>query len=136
MKKIKTKRSLRGDSGSKIHKRGNMGSFGTQTEFEQNMKPHRKFMTIALLAAAFCVSLSFSAARADDDEQGGEIEGTEDLEFEVQMTPMAAAPPRSVNVVLRPKLKAGTIAPGINLLQIKSATLTDRSGNVLLKFNF
>ena len=49
-------------------------------------------MIIALLAAAFCFSLSFSVARADDDEQGGNIGGTEDLDVQVQMTPTSAAP--------------------------------------------
>jgi hypothetical protein len=58
------------------------------------MKTISKFLAISLLAVACCVSLGFSVARADenDDEQGGEIEGTESLDVEIAMTPTAAAP--------------------------------------------
>lgn len=57
------------------------------------MKRISKFLTISLLAAACCASLGFSVARADDDdEQGGDIKGTETLDVEIQMTPTAAAP--------------------------------------------
>src|SRR6202051_3943609 len=58
------------------------------------MKTIPRFLTVAFLTAACCASLGFSVARADenDDEQGGEIEGTESLDVEIQMTPTAAAP--------------------------------------------
>ena len=57
------------------------------------MKTISRFLAISLLAAACCASLGFSVARADDDdEQGGDIEGTESLDVEIQMTPTAAAP--------------------------------------------
>jgi hypothetical protein len=57
------------------------------------MKVNRNLSLIALLAAAFCLSLGMSVAKADDNEQGGDIEGTEDLHIEMQMTPTGAAPP-------------------------------------------
>jgi hypothetical protein len=56
------------------------------------MKTYPKFFATALLAVACSICLGVSAARADDDEQGGDIEGNEDLEVEVQMTPTSAAP--------------------------------------------
>src|SRR5262249_28242872 len=59
------------------------------------MKINRNLGITALLAAAFCFSLGMSVAKADDDEQGGDIEGTEDLQIEMQMTPTGAAPPDS-----------------------------------------
>jgi len=40
------------------------------------------------------------------------------------------------SITITPKGKAGTVASGVNLLQIKSATLTSKSGTVLLKFSF
>jgi hypothetical protein len=60
------------------------------------MKTNRNLSITALLAAAaFCLSLGMSVAKADDNEQGGDIEGTEDLQIEMQMTPTDAAPPGS-----------------------------------------
>jgi len=59
------------------------------------MKVKRNLSITALLAAAFCLSFGMSVAKADDNEQGGDIEGTEDLNIEMQMTPTAAAPPGS-----------------------------------------
>src|SRR5207245_7750312 len=56
------------------------------------MKTYPKFMTTTVLAAACCLFLGVSVARADDDEQGGDIEGNKDLDVEVQMTPTSAAP--------------------------------------------
>ncbi len=56
------------------------------------MKVNRNLSITALLAAAFCLSLGTSVAKADDNEQGGDIEGTEDLHIEMQMTPTGAAP--------------------------------------------
>src|SRR5262249_62290681 len=56
------------------------------------MKVNLNLGITALLAAAFCLSLGMSVATADDNEQGGEIEGTEDLHIEMQMTPTGAAP--------------------------------------------
>src|SRR5215472_9929866 len=82
------------------------------------MKMNPKLMTIALLAAACCLFLGVNVARADDNEQGGnvqatqqlsaddneqgddndqggDIEGTEQLDVDILMTPTAAAPPGS-----------------------------------------
>src|SRR5215470_7220081 len=59
------------------------------------MKVNSNRNITALLAAAFCLLLGMSVAKADDDEQGGDIEGTEDLHIEMQMTPTGAAPPGS-----------------------------------------
>jgi hypothetical protein len=58
------------------------------------MKSFSKFLAVSFLAAACCLSLGLSVGRADDDgdEQGGDIEGTETLDVEIQMTPTAAAP--------------------------------------------
>ena len=68
-----------------------------QSKSEQplNMKIGRKLTITALLGAAFCLSLGVSVAKADDNEQGGDIEGTEHLQFEMQMMPTGAAPPGS-----------------------------------------
>ena len=48
-------------------------------------------------AVLCCAALSFSAARADDEDnqQGGDISGTESLDVEVLMTPTVDAPPGS-----------------------------------------
>ena len=51
-----------------------------------------KFVTTTFLAAACCASLNFSIARADDGQRGGDIDGSEHLEADLQMTPTAAAP--------------------------------------------
>jgi hypothetical protein len=59
------------------------------------MKTYPKFMTTTLLAAACCLFLGVGVARADDDEQGGDIDGTEQLDIDILMTPTAAAPPGS-----------------------------------------
>lgn len=56
------------------------------------MKTYPKLLITALLAAACCICLGVHAARADDDEQGGDIEGTENLDVQVQMTATSAAP--------------------------------------------
>jgi hypothetical protein len=59
------------------------------------MKVNRNLSISALLAAAFCLSLGMSIAKADDNQQGGDMEGIEDLHIELQMTPTGAAPPGS-----------------------------------------
>ena len=59
------------------------------------MKINRNLSTTALLAGAFCFLLGMSVAKADDNEQGGEIEGTEDVHIEMQMTSPGAAPASS-----------------------------------------
>jgi hypothetical protein len=58
------------------------------------MKVNSNLSITALLAAAFCLSLGLSVAKADDN-QGGDMEGTEDFHIEIQMTPTGAAPPGS-----------------------------------------
>src|SRR5262249_2856503 len=59
------------------------------------MKRYFGLTVTALLAIACCFFLGTSMVRADDDEQGGDIDGNEDLDVEVQMTPTASAPPGS-----------------------------------------
>jgi hypothetical protein len=59
------------------------------------MKVNRNLSISALLAAAFCLSLGMSIAKADDNQQRGDMEGMEDLRIELQMTPTGAAPPGS-----------------------------------------
>jgi hypothetical protein len=54
------------------------------------MKSKSHFFFLVVLACAG--SLALIALRADDDEQGGNINGTESLDFQVMMTPTAAAP--------------------------------------------
>src|SRR4051812_11569929 len=51
-------------------------------------KPH----LFVLLAIACAGALTASPLRADDDEQGGDITGSESLHLELTMTPTAAAP--------------------------------------------
>jgi hypothetical protein len=80
------------------------------------MKINRHLSITALLAAAFCVSLGMSAAKADDNEQGGDIEGTEDLDFEMQMTPTGAAPPgSSIELQLQADNEDGTTQVELDL---------------------
>lgn len=50
---------------------------------------YRKFLVAALLVGA---SLGLVAAWADDNQQGGNISGSESSNFEVMMTPTSAAP--------------------------------------------
>src|SRR5260370_1123826 len=61
----------------------------------KTMKTYPKFMTTTVLAAACCLFLGVSVARADDNEEGGNIDGTEQLDIDILMTPTAAAPPGS-----------------------------------------
>jgi len=51
-----------------------------------------KLVTTTLLAAACCASLNFNVARADDGKHGGDIDGTENLDVDLMMTPTASAP--------------------------------------------
>src|SRR5262249_55050745 len=44
---------------------------------------------------ALCLFFGVNVSGADDDEQGGDIEGTEDLHIEMQITPTGSAPPGS-----------------------------------------
>ena len=54
---------------------------------------HRYFWRLFFVAGSCCALLGFaSEARADDNEQGGSIEGTESLDVEMAMIPTAAAP--------------------------------------------
>ena len=56
------------------------------------MKIYPQFMTTSLLVTTCCLFLGISIARADDDVQGGDIQGTENLDLGSQMKPTAAAP--------------------------------------------
>jgi hypothetical protein len=68
-----------------------------------------RFVPITILAIAFCASLNFSIARADDGERGGEIDGTENLDVDVIMTPTAAAPAgSSIELSLKAEDEDGT----------------------------
>jgi hypothetical protein len=74
------------------------------------MKMIWKFVTISFLAAACGATLNLSTARADDDgEQGGEIEGTEQLNVDLAMTPTASAPAgSSIELSLKVEDEDGT----------------------------
>lgn len=52
----------------------------------------RPFVTCFLALASCAFFALHGVARADDNEQGGSIEGTESLDIEMAMTPTAAAP--------------------------------------------
>src|SRR5690242_1394396 len=60
------------------------------------MKIKARFLTQCALLAFSCSVLALPVVRADDhgndDTQGGEIEGVENGEIEVMMTPTSAAP--------------------------------------------
>jgi len=80
------------------------------------MKTNRNLSITVLLAAAFCLSLGMSVAKADDNEQGGDIEGTEDLQIEMQMTPTGAAPPgSSIELQLQADNEDGTTQAELEL---------------------
>ena len=80
------------------------------------MKTCPKLITTALLAAACCLFLGVNVSRADDDEQGGDIEGTEDLQIEMQMTPTDAAPPgSSIELQLQADNEDGTTQAELEL---------------------
>ena len=42
----------------------------------------------------------------------------------------------NVNILLKPKGKTGTVAPGVNLFKVTSVSLHDKFGNVLLSASF
>jgi hypothetical protein len=57
------------------------------------MKKLNKFLIVPSIAAIGCLSLAFSVARADDDQEGGDdVQGFESLDVEIAMIPTAAAP--------------------------------------------
>ena len=70
----------------------------------------KKILKFTILAAACAASLNLSVARADDDgEQGGEIEGTEQLNVDLAMTPTASAPAgSSIELSLKVEDEDGT----------------------------
>src|SRR5262249_23309493 len=89
----------------------------------------------ALLAAAFCLSLGMSVATADDNEQGGEIKGTEEFHNEMQMTPTGAAPAgSSIKLQLEADNEDGTTQAELELDEhgLPAGTFTVR---VTLKSN-
>ena len=60
------------------------------------MKTMQKLVSVAFLAIAFAALLNFNIARADDGKQGGhDVDGTEQLNVDLKMTPTASAPPNS-----------------------------------------
>ena len=70
----------------------------------------KKILKFTILAAACAASLNLSVARADDDgEQGGEIEGTEQLDVDLMMSPTASAPAgSSIELSLKVEDEDGT----------------------------
>jgi hypothetical protein len=56
------------------------------------MKTIVKILGSIFLAAAVCSSLNLNIARADDGKRGGDIDGSEHLDVDLQMTPTASAP--------------------------------------------
>src|SRR5260370_19470858 len=82
----------------------------------KTMKTYPKFRTTTVLAAACCVYLGVSVARADDNEEGGNIDGTEQLDVDILMTPTAAAPPgSSIELQLEPEDDDGTTQATLEL---------------------
>jgi hypothetical protein len=72
-------------------------------------------MTIALLAAACCLCVGLSEARADE-ELGGDMEGTEQLDVDILMTPTAAAPAgSSIELQLEAEDDEGTTQASLKL---------------------
>ena len=53
-----------------------------------------------------------------------------------QMKKASTSSMGTVNIMITPRGKTRTVARGVNLLQVKKATLTNQSGNVLLNFSF
>jgi hypothetical protein len=59
---------------------------------KSRMKTIAKILSTIFLAAAVCASLNLNIARADDGKRGGDIDGSEHLDVDLQMTPTASAP--------------------------------------------
>ena len=73
------------------------------------MKTILKLVTVIFLAMACCASLNLNIARADDGKPGGDIEGTEQLDVDIMMTPTASAPPgSSIELSLKVEDEDGT----------------------------
>ena len=81
------------------------------------MKLSTRYFWRLLFAGSCSVLLAFATgARADDNEQGGSIEGTESLDVEIMMTPTAAAPPgSSIQLSLESEDDDGTTSATLNL---------------------
>ena len=74
------------------------------------MKTILKLVTVTFLAIACSASLNFNVARADDGQQGGhDVDGTEQLNVDIQMTPTASAPAgSSIELSLKVEDEDGT----------------------------
>jgi hypothetical protein len=74
------------------------------------MKTILKFVTITFLAIACCASLNLNIARADDGKSGGDdVDGTEQLNVDLMMTPTASAPAgSSIELSLKVEDEDGT----------------------------
>lgn len=74
------------------------------------MKTILKLITVTLLAMAGSASLNLNVARADDGKQGGhDVDGTEQLNVDIQMTPTASAPAgSSIELSLKVEDEDGT----------------------------
>lgn len=74
------------------------------------MKMILKLVTVIFLAIACSASLNFNIARADDGKQGGhDVDGTEQLNVDIQMTPTASAPAgSSIELSLKAEDEDGT----------------------------
>jgi hypothetical protein len=89
---------------------------------------HRRILFFAALAVS--ASLGFTALRADDDddEQGGDINGSESMNIEINMTPTADAPAGSSIIAV---LKAEDAAGVTNAkLKLKEQGLPDGTYSV------
>ena len=71
------------------------------------MNTTRKILTVSFLI--ICCYASLTALRADDGKRGGDIEGTENLNIDIMMTPTASAPAgSSIELSLKVEDEDGT----------------------------
>lgn len=99
------------------------------------MKTIPKIVTILFFTAACCMSSHFTTARADDGERGGEIDGTEQENVDVMMTPTASAPAgSSIELSLKAEDEDGTTDAELKL-QARGLPAGNYSVSVTLKSN-
>jgi hypothetical protein len=73
------------------------------------MKTTLKLLTTSFLAIACCASLNLARAHGGDDKRGGDIDGSEHLDVEIQMTRTASAPAgSSIELSLKAEDEDGT----------------------------
>ena len=100
------------------------------------MKTIPKLISTMFFAVACCASLNFSIVRADDGKLGGDdVDGTEQLDVDVQMTPTASAPPgSSIELSLKAEDEDGTTDAELKL-EAKGLPDGTYSVSVTLKSN-